>query len=75
MWNSNSVISWLLAPCGRAPGWAAGLITVQARTIQTALGEPGAAGLAVGSDEGSGRARYWSPATTPNDAAGGVGTP
>jgi Fe2+ or Zn2+ uptake regulation protein len=33
------------------------------RTIQTALGELEAAGLAAGSEEGSGRARYWSPAT------------
>ena len=35
------------------------------RTIQTALGELEAAGLVAGSDEGNGRARYWSP-TTPN---------
>jgi hypothetical protein len=32
------------------------------RTIQTALGELEAAGLAAGSEEGNGRARYWSPA-------------
>jgi hypothetical protein len=38
------------------------------RTIQTALGELEAAGLAAGSEEGSGRARYWSP-TTPNPDA------
>ena len=38
------------------------------RTIQTALGELEAAGLAAGSEEGNGRARYWSPATP--DAAG-----
>jgi hypothetical protein len=41
------------------------------RTIQTALGELEAAGLAGGSEEGNGRARYWSP--TPNldaDSAG-----
>jgi hypothetical protein len=31
------------------------------RTIQTALGELEAAGLASGSEEGNGRARYWSP--------------
>ena len=37
------------------------------RTIQTALGELEAAGLAAGSEEGNGRARYWSP-TTPNQA-------
>jgi len=35
------------------------------RTIQTALGELEAAGLAAGSEEGNGRVRYWSP-TTPN---------
>jgi hypothetical protein len=35
------------------------------RTIQLALGELEEAGLAAGSEEGSGRARYWSP-TTPN---------
>jgi hypothetical protein len=56
------------------------------RTIQTALGELEAAGLAQGSEEGNGRARYWSPATpaggsstrTGNDEAGdggGEGTP
>jgi hypothetical protein len=32
------------------------------RTIQLALGELEAAGLAAGSQEGNGRARYWSPA-------------
>ena len=37
----------------------------QARTIQTALGELEAAGLASGTEEGGGRARYWSP-TGPN---------
>jgi AAA domain len=48
------------------------------RTIQTALGELEAAGLAAGSEEGNGRARYWSP-TTPdadsgnNDAGNGGG--
>jgi hypothetical protein len=42
------------------------------RTIQTALGELEAAGLAAGSEEGSGRARYWSPVTSnePGDDAG-----
>jgi hypothetical protein len=39
------------------------------RTIQTALGELEAAGLAAGSEEGNGRARYWSPAT-PDDGGG-----
>jgi Fe2+ or Zn2+ uptake regulation protein len=38
------------------------------RTIQTALGELEVAGLAQGSEEGNGRARYWSP-TTPNTDA------
>jgi hypothetical protein len=38
------------------------------RTIQTALGELEAAGLAAGSEEGSGRARYWSPATSSPDS-------
>ena len=37
------------------------------RTIQTALGELEAAGLAAGSEEGNGRARYWSPATPDDD--------
>ena len=36
------------------------------RTIQTALGELEAAGLASGSEEGNGRVRYWS-AATPDD--------
>jgi len=39
------------------------------RTIQTALGELEAAGLAAGSEEGNGRARYWSP-TTPDADSG-----
>jgi hypothetical protein len=38
------------------------------RTIQTALGELEAAGLAAGSEEGNGRARYWSPTTPDPDA-------
>jgi hypothetical protein len=42
------------------------------RTIQTALGELEAAGLAAGSEEGNGRARYWSP-TTPNLHANSAG--
>jgi hypothetical protein len=33
------------------------------RTIQTALGELEAGGLAQGTEEGNGRARYWSPTT------------
>jgi AAA domain-containing protein len=52
------------------------------RTIQTALGELEAAGLAAGSEEGNGRARYWSPITPDadrrDDDAGdgrGEGTP
>ena len=43
------------------------------RTIQTALGELEAAGLAAGSEEGNGRARYWSPAA-PDNAGRGEGT-
>jgi hypothetical protein len=39
------------------------------RTIQTALGELEAAGLAQGTAEGNGRARYWSP-TTPDAESG-----
>jgi AAA domain len=46
------------------------------RTIQTALGELEAAGLAAGSEEGNGRARYWSPAIPEDDRdGGGEGTP
>jgi hypothetical protein len=41
------------------------------RTIQTALGELEAVGLVEGSEEGNGRARYWSPATLNADADGG----
>jgi hypothetical protein len=41
------------------------------RTIQLALGELEAAGLAAGSDEGNGRARYWSPATPTADGGEG----
>jgi hypothetical protein len=42
------------------------------QTIQTALGELEATGLAAGSGEGDGRARYWSP-TTPNPDADSAG--
>jgi hypothetical protein len=38
------------------------------RTIQTALGELEAAELAAESQEGNGRARYWSPTTSNPDA-------
>jgi AAA domain len=44
------------------------------RTIQTALGELQEAGLAQGSEEGNGRARYWSPATPNTDAGEQEGT-
>ena len=43
------------------------------RTIQTALGELEAIGLAQGSEEGNGRARYWSPATPDPGDSGGEG--
>jgi AAA domain len=42
------------------------------RTIQTALGELEAAGLAAGSEEGNGRARYWSP-SSPDAGEDGAG--
>jgi AAA domain len=45
------------------------------RTIQTALGELEAAGLAAGSEEGNGRARYWSPTTPDNAGADGGEVP
>jgi AAA domain-containing protein len=45
------------------------------RTIQTALAELEAAGLARGSEEGNGRARYWSPTTPDPDDGGGEETP
>jgi hypothetical protein len=53
MWNSNSVIAWLLAGCGlaaesihppaggRAPGWRAGLVVARRREMLP--GYPGAA--------------------------------
>src|SRR5918992_3280108 len=41
------------------------------RTIQTALGELEQAGLAAGSEEGNGRARYWSPIACANGGGGG----
>ena len=60
MWNSNSVVSWLLARSGlptdairppaggRAPGWEAGLVTArrQQRTDQRAHGSSGQVGPA-----------------------------
>jgi hypothetical protein len=55
-----------LAEAGRA---------LKPRTIQTALGELEAAGLAQGSEEGNGRARYWSPAASDDGAGGGAGAP
>jgi AAA domain-containing protein len=55
-----------LAEAGRA---------LKPRTIQTALGELEAAGLAQGSEEGNGRARYWSPAASDDGAGGGTGAP
>jgi hypothetical protein len=42
------------------------------RPIQTALGKLEAVGLAAESEEGNGRARYWSP-TTPNPDADRAG--
>jgi hypothetical protein len=44
------------------------------RTIQTALGELEAARLVRGSEEGNGRARYWSPVTPDDGASGGSDT-
>jgi len=53
MWNSNSLISWLLArsghhldmvgppPSGRAPGWTAGLVVATRQTLPTARRDPG----------------------------------
>jgi AAA domain len=41
------------------------------RTIQLALGELEAAGLAAGSEEATGRARYWSPAAPDGGGEGG----
>jgi hypothetical protein len=62
MWNSNSVIAWLLArgglpadaivppPGGRAPGWAAGLVTARrqegARNLRARRRRPPARGWA-----------------------------
>jgi AAA domain len=43
------------------------------RTIQLALGELEAAGLAAGSEEATGRARYWSPAARDGGGEGGEG--
>jgi Fe2+ or Zn2+ uptake regulation protein len=50
------------------------------RTIQLALGGLEAAGLEQGTEEGNGRARYWSPTAEPDAAgagaaSGGEGTP
>jgi Protein of unknown function (DUF2637) len=58
-------------PAGHADGQAArrragpSWPSAQPRTIQTALGELEAARLAAGSEEGSGRARYWPPHRQP----------
>jgi hypothetical protein len=42
---------------------------LKAGTIQTALAELEAAGLAEGTDAPNGRARYWSPTTPADDRA------
>jgi hypothetical protein len=52
--------------------------SLKPRTIQTALAELEAAGLAAGSEEGNGRARSWSPATSDasvGDGEAGAGDP
>jgi hypothetical protein len=53
MWNSNSLISWLLTsagldastvlppPRGRAPGWHAGIAVARRRATPTPLAQPG----------------------------------
>ncbi len=55
MWNSNSVISWLIARSGlpaesidppaggRAPGWRAGIVVARRRSVEEA-GDTGLAG-------------------------------
>ena len=44
---------------------------LKARTIQEALNDLEAAGLAQGTDPGAGLARYWSPADTAGEADDG----
>jgi hypothetical protein len=46
----------------------AGVAAVLPASAQTALGELEAGGLAAGSEEGNGRASYWSPTTPSPDA-------
>jgi hypothetical protein len=55
---------------------AAAALSKSRRWVLAALGELEAAGLAQGSEEGNGRARYWSPATpdTVEDAGRGEDT-
>jgi hypothetical protein len=60
MWNSNSVISWLIARSGldaesieppaggRAPGWRAGLVVAQRQRAQAEFSRPGAEALTAG---------------------------
>ena len=75
------VLTALRAGWGPPDGQAAGDRLAQAghplkpRTIQTALGELEVAGLAAGSEEGNGRARYWSPATSASGPDGGEDEP
>ena len=45
------------------------------RTLQTALGELDAAGLATGTEPAPGLPRYWSPTDPTADPAGAAGTP
>jgi hypothetical protein len=65
MWNSNSVISWLLARSGlptdricppaggRAPGWAAGLVTALREPSDERAGQSSGAALRPSMDRGT----------------------
>jgi hypothetical protein len=60
MWNSNSLVSWLLArsghdvaaigppPHGRAPGWRAGLVVAESRALRGPRAEGPGAGTTFG---------------------------
>ena len=85
MWNSNSVISWLLASAGlpadaicppaggRAPGWAAGLVTAHREPTDERVGHgsgPAAARPWQGRGSGDGLTRRGTAEATTGPPAG-----
>jgi hypothetical protein len=76
MWNSNSIISWLLARAGfdyasikppaggRAPGWNAGILLAKRQAMSSPVHDEGPEGAAKRLDVGGQRAEADTVATT-----------